>query len=181
MKRFLTLAAAAALLAVAAPALASETPPPPPSEAQDSDLAEREALVRRFFVAMHFEKLMNSMMESMWGPIIAGNEAIPEDKREVVREAAMEAFAVVLPQMTEANIDLYAEAFTVQELTELVAFYESPTGQSLMAKSVILSRQSGEMVQRFTPIMEEEMRRQLCARIDCSTMAQPLGTPAKGR
>lgn len=183
MKRILVSAAAAALLAVVSPAQSAELAETPPAAAaaQAADLAERQAMVRRFFVAMQFEKMMNGMMESMWEPMISENEEIPAEKRELVRSAAMAAFAVVLPQMIEANVELYAEAFTLQELTELVAFYESPTGRSLMAKSVMLTRQAGDMVERFTPIMEEEMVRQICARMDCSADLSPTGARAKDR
>lgn len=143
----------------------------PPAMAQEasaaSELEAKQDLVRRFFVAIQFDKMMSVMMESMLEPMMADID-IPEEKRAVFREAALEAMAVVIPQMTEANVILYAEAFTLHELEELVAFYESPVGRSMMAKSVMLSRQAGAMVERFQPIMERELTTRLCARIDCS-------------
>jgi hypothetical protein len=159
----LAVALGLAVPSIAAPAVAQEA-------SSAATLAEREALVRRFFVAIQFDKMMNVMMESMLGHILA-DSGVPEDKREVVREAALEAYAAVIPQMTEANVDLYAQAFTLDELQQLVAFYESPVGRSLMTKTVMLSQQSGAMMERFQPIMERELMTRLCARIDCSATA----------
>jgi uncharacterized protein len=134
------------------------------------DIAERRELVRRFFAVIQFDKMMNVMMESMMGSMTA-DPRIPAEKQAVVQEVALEAFAVVMPQIVEANVDIYAEAFTLDELQQLVAFYESPVGRSMMTKSVMLSRRAGDMVQRFQPIMEREMMTRLCARIDCEPAA----------
>jgi len=167
MKRLLACTVAAligcATPSFATPVLAQAAAPPP---AADATLAERQALVRRFFVVIQFDKMMNVMMESMIGSTTL-DQRIPVEKREVVREVTLEAFAAVMPQMMEANVELYADAFTLDELQQLVAFYESPVGRSMMSKTVMLSRQAGEMVERFQPIMEREMMTRLCARIDC--------------
>lgn len=137
-------------------------------------------LVRRYFVVIQFEKLMSVSMESMMGPLLA-DTALPEEKVELVRESVLEAYGVVLPQMIEGSVAMYAEAFTLEELEGLVAFYESPIGRSLMVKSVMLSRSSGDLLARFQPIMEEEMMRRLCARIDCPVEAGAPEPAAKRR
>lgn len=177
-KSALACLAAIAVLGAAAP-VAAQTAPQVPAAAQGAEQQAKAALVRRYFDAIQFDKLMNVMMESMMASMME-NGRIPEDKIPVLREAALEAFGNVLPQMVEANIEIYAQAFTLEELEQLVAFYESPVGRSLMAKTVVLSRQSGEMIQRFQPIMQEEMRRQLCARIDCPAAPPVVVAPSAG-
>lgn len=157
------LAVAVALMFGQAQAAVAQTPVPATGSAE---FEAKAALVRRYFVVIQFEKLMNVTMESMTGSILA-DSGLPEDKYEIVEGAVLEAFAVVMPQMIEANVALYAEAFTLEELEGLVAFYESPIGRSVMVKAVVLSRSSGELLSRFQPIMEEEMMRRLCARIEC--------------
>lgn len=154
---------------------------PSQSAASASEHEAKATLVRRYFEVIHFEKLMLSMMESMVDPMLASG-TIPEDKQDVVRAVALESFEVVLPQIIAANVDIYAEAFTLEELEGLVAFYESPVGRSLMIKSVGLARNSGETFSRFQPIMEQEMRTRLCSRIDCPAgVAAPAASSAKGR
>ncbi|KQW79660.1 DUF2059 domain-containing protein [Brevundimonas sp. Root1279] len=178
MKYLLVLAATAAALSVTAPAMAQEAPRAVPVVAQDADRAEREALVRRYLTAIQMDKLMNGMMESMMGSMLEDSE-IPEEKRELVRDAALAAFANVMPQMNDAMIDMYAEAFTRDELQQLVAFYESPVGRSMMSKTVMLTRQSGELYESFGAAMEEEMMKQLCLRMDCSALTDDVAPTAK--
>lgn len=178
-KSALACLAAVAFLGAAAPA-AAQTAAPASTVAQADDLPARQALVRRYFEAIQFEKLMNSTMEAMAAPMMA-DTSIPADKRPLFREAFLEAFGNVMPQMVDANIGMYAEAFTRDELEQLVAFYESPVGRSVMAKTLVLSRQSGEVLQRFQPILQEEMMRQLCARIDCPAAPPPPVVVAPSR
>lgn len=137
-----------------------------PPTVQPAEFEAKAALVRRYFEVIQFEKLMNVAMESMMGTMLA-NTDLPEDKYEAVENSILEAYGVVMPRMIEASVGMYAEAFTLEELEGLVVFYESPIGRSMMAKSVMLSRNSGEILARFQPIMEDETMRRLCARIDC--------------
>lgn len=166
-------------LGLAAPTVAMAASPPP-AVVQDAEQAAKEALVRRYFEVSQFEKIMNAMMEQMVAPML-NDPSIPRDKVPVVREAVLEGFGNVLPQMMDAYVTQYATAFTLEELEELVAFYESPVGRSIMNKTMMLTRQAGEMIERFSPIMEAEMLRQLCARVDCpaETAAPPLIVPSR--
>lgn len=167
--------AAALFLGCAAPAVAQT--PPPAAQADAPEQAEKQALVRRYFEVSQFEKIMNTMMESMMAPMM-NDPRIPPEKLPVLREAILEGFGNVVPQMMDAFVIQYAETFTLTELQELVAFYESPIGRSIMNKTLILTRQSGDMMERFGPIMEAEMRRQVCARIDCPA-APPVIVPSR--
>lgn len=168
MKRLLVLAAAAAMLSVAAPAAAQDADRliPVVAAPQDAEREAKEALVRRFFVAAQLDKLTNVLIEQMLQS--TQSPQIPADKREVVNEAIMAAYAEVSPRMNEAFVDLYADAFTLDELEQLVAFYESPVGRSVTAKSVVLTRQLGSLMEEFQPMMAEATTRQVCRRIDCS-------------
>lgn len=179
MVRFIFAGAAAAIILAGGAPAAAVTVSPPVAAVQDSDMAAREALVRRFFEISQMEKLMNTMMESMVAPML-NDSRIPPDKIPIVREAVLEGFGNVMPQMMEAYVEQYAAAFTLEELEHLVAFYDSPLGRSVMAKTVTLSRQSGEMVERFNPIMEAEMRRQLCSRIECPAPPPVVVVPSTG-
>lgn len=163
----------AVAIGLAAPSLAA---PAFAQEAANPDVAAREALARRYFVAMQFDKMMNVMLESMTTSMMA-NSTLAEDKRDFLRDALLETYDAVLPQMIEAYVDLFAETFTLDELQQLVNFYESPVGRSVMAKSVLLSQQAGPMLERFQPIMERELTTRLCARIDCD--ATPTGAANK--
>jgi uncharacterized protein len=167
MKSVTTTLLVAAVLALPHGAKASAIPlPAPAAHVQTDDIAGRLILVRRYFDAVKFDELMNGMLNSQLDAIIAQG-SIPADRQTIFREAATAAYAAVIPRMIEESAQMYAEAFTTDELEQLVAFYESPVGQSMMTKTVILTQKTGEMIQRYGPQMEAEMLEQLCARIDC--------------
>ena len=173
MKRFFALAAVAVILVAATPTLAQQAPPDPaPTVSRDADYATREALVRRYFVAIQFDKLMNGMIEGMLENILA-DPRIPADKREVVQDVALESFAAVLPGYMDRVVEVYAEGFTREELVGVVDFYESPIGRSLTAKSVLLTRRTGELMDYFRPAFEADMQRRLCDRIGCAPEIVP--------
>lgn len=161
---------------VAALAHAQEVEAAQPSDS--ADVAKKTELIRRYLVATQYEKLINAMMDSMSGQLLARSQ-IPEEKRGIARDALLAAYAVVLPQLQEATVELYVEAFTVNELEQLVAFYESATGRSIMAKTVMLSQRSGELMREFAPIMEREMILQVCRRVDCGTLELQMAQPSK--
>lgn len=163
------LAALVMALTFGFPALVSADERPVASsaaQASSADFSTRVTLVRRYFSAIQFDKLLNGILENQLDAML-NQGPIPADKRSVMRDAALAAYAIVIPRMVEENIQLYAEAFSQQELEELVAFYESATGRSLTTKTVILTQNSGEIMERYMPQMEQEMTRQLCSRIDC--------------
>ena len=152
-----------------APAAEAQERPAPPTAAVAVDPAQA-ALVRRYFAAIHMDKLLDSMVEAMSGPIFE-REHIPEDKRDIVRTVLRESYAAVMPELMDMYTELYAGAFTPAEMEAMVAFYESPVGQSVMAKTVQLTRHSDEVYARFAPLLEQELTTRLCARMTCTAPA----------
>ncbi len=163
-------------MAIATPTLAQQVPASPlvpvQERAGDADYAARAALVRRYFAAIQFDKLMNGMIDSMLQNMLT-DPAIPADKREVIQEVALESFAAVLPGYMDRVVAVYAESFTREELAGVVDFYESPVGRSLTAKSVMLTRRTGELMDYFRPAFEADMQRRLCDRIGCEPQVVP--------
>lgn len=169
MTKFLSsLAVALALMSGALPAAAQTAAP----SAQSAEDEAKAALVRRYFAAIQFDKLMNGMIESMLQNILA-DPRIPSEKREVIEDVALESFAAVLPGYMDRVVAVYAEEFTRDELVGVVEFYESPVGRALTARSVILTRRTGELMDYFQPAFEADMQRRLCDRIGCDSAVVP--------
>ena len=163
-----SLAVALALMLGALPAAAQTVAPP----AQAAEVEAKAALVRRYFAAIQFDKLMNGMIDSMLQNILA-DPRIPADKREVIEDVAIESFAAVLPGYMDRVVAVYAEEFTREELVGVVDFYESPVGRALTARSVMLTRRTGELMDYFQPAFEADMQRRLCERIGCDPEVVP--------
>ncbi|MDP1911828.1 DUF2059 domain-containing protein [Brevundimonas sp.] len=160
--------ALALMLGQALPAAAQTAAPP----ARSAEVEAKAALVRRYFAAIQFDKMMNGMVESMLQNILA-DPRIPAEKREVVQDVALESLTAVMPGYMDRVVAVYAEEFTHEELVGVVEFYESPIGRSLTARAVILSRRTGELMEYFQPAFEADMQRRLCERMGCEPEVVP--------
>lgn len=144
-----------------------------PVDTAQSEYNQRLTLARRYMEAIQFEKLMNGVAQASYAPVLSDAD-LPPEKRAHVEQVLRESFAAVMPQMMDATAAIYAEAFTLDELTEVVAFYESPVGRSLTAKSVMMTRRTDELYQAIMPSLEAEIVRRLCGASGC-----PAETPSQ--
>ncbi len=165
--RKLILAGAAALALCAAP-MAQAAAPAAATAAPDP---VKVALVKRYFAAMHFNQMMSQMMKSMAPAMMAQakqqHPEITEAQTQAVTDAMTETMDDFIPRMTDAMIPVYADLFTTEELTKLDAFYESPVGQSIMAKTPQAMQRVIPVMTQLMPDLQADMMTHLCAKIDC--------------
>lgn len=126
---------------------------PPPSRTLDDP--RKDALVRRYFEATQLAQIGSRMVESMLQS--ASLVDMDEGERDQVILAAKEVMDALLPELMTRYAVLYAETFTDEELEQLVVFYESPVGRSLMLKTVELSGRSGAIGAEFQRQFLERM------------------------
>ena len=141
-------------------------------------LAEKQALVRRYFKAIEFEKLMDSLVASMVPGMLAdasrSNATLSAEEQELLSDAVRTAMNdVMTPKLIELNVSIYAEAFSERELQALVSFYESPEGRSIMRKTPGLMPKSMEGARRLMPQMQSEVLKRVCSKIDCNADRRP--------
>ena len=118
-------------------------------------------LLERYFNAINLRQLVSGQIDAMARSMIPQN--MPEEERRKVADAMQVATTAVLPVILDDHVRLYAEAFTVEELEGLVAFYESPIGRSLMEKTAMLSVQSGSQMPRYAQMFESAV----CSELGC--------------
>jgi hypothetical protein len=188
------LALAAVAMLCASPSFAqtargkASAPPTPPAQtspvqvapeaaAPDPGRSTREALVRKYFAAIQFDKLMDTLIASMTQQQLAANPDLTPEHRAIIASSIRGAINDVFPTVMDRYTQLYAEVLTEQELTAMVRFYESEIGRSVMQKSQMLAGQSGSLMQEFTPQIEAAMMRRLCAQMTCPE----AGAASKGQ
>ena len=111
--------------------------------AMPAHAASKEQLeeARALFAAMHFERQLNAMMNSMGAALSReqgwGASQDPKAREVIVTEtlAVMKERAMAPGGMVDLAMNAYAEAFTLEELKDLRHFYESPAGQKMIAKT----------------------------------------------
>ncbi len=75
-----------------------------------------------------------------------------EDKDKLTAEFARLAGKEIearLPKYAEEVALIYARTFTLDELKQLNAFYDSPLGQKLLEKSPVLFKESADLIQQM--------------------------------
>lgn len=89
---------------------------------------------------------------------------IPEDKKEQtlkfqnkVRDKIFEIMA--FDKMENEYIELFASVYTIDELKEMVGFYRSPVGRSMVAKQPIIIKKAMEMSQRKLQVLIPELQK----------------------
>ncbi len=135
MKAGLVLAAVAAVLSLCGPARAKDsskavlTMAPPVAAAADAaepGFQRREALARRYFVALHYQAIMDNMLKSLM-PAILDSEvkrypSLPPKYRQALTDSALESVRELMPVIADATVRAMAQLYSEEELAKLVAF-----------------------------------------------------------
>ena|SRR5262245_2303082 len=137
------LVAVLAILAAAASASAQSTPDP-------ATLKEAQSLMSRFGVdalAQQQVAQVSQRLGAMFQSIDLG-----KDKDELLSQMAQRIQKQMesrVPRYVEDTTVIYARVFTLEELKELNAFYDSPLGRKLLQKMPELLRESNDLSQRM--------------------------------
>lgn len=130
------------------------------------------ALVKRYFAAMHINQMMSGVMHQMGPAMLAqvrqAHPEITEAQMQGVGDAMGATMDEYLPKMMDAMVPVYAETFTTEELTKLDEFYESPIGQSIVAKTPQTMQKMIPTMMQLMPAMQADMQTRICAKIDCT-------------
>jgi hypothetical protein len=160
------LAAAVAILA-GTPAICADAPPNPHSM----------ELARKLFGEMHMDTLMSDMMRQMSPAMLAQarkqNPNLSERDAQAIQDAVADSMQLMMRRVNERAIPLYASTFSEKELQDLVNFYDSPTGQAMLAKMPVLMNKMGPMVTDMMPEMMADMTTRICAKTDCANRPAP--------
>lgn len=129
-----------------------------PAEAAATEGADAETreLAERYLSMPAIQKMNDdlyggNMLDSMMGM----QDAMPEEVRATMAKILTEEFAKIRPGLEAAMIESAAAIFTADELRAMIAFYDSPEGASVAAKTMPFTQKTFEV---FGPQMEEFQR-----------------------
>lgn len=151
MKRHILLAATLALSPAAAFAQApAPTPAPAPEPAPDR-LAKAKEVMALIFPEGQREAMMRSMLNSMNGSLRAGlsqmlqGQQLTDAQRPILQafverqqKRSQEQVIAEMPALIDAIARAYARQFSMTELTDLAAFFKTPSGKAYIAKSMTM-------------------------------------------
>jgi hypothetical protein len=133
--------AASGLLAFAAPAFAQQAPAPAaaPAAATSADAPvdpERLALAKEMMNVFDVKATMHNMFSNMGKFVKLPEGATPDQKAraEQLFASIMVGVEQTMPDVMDKMTVVYARTFTAQEMRDVIAFYHSPSGQSMVTK-----------------------------------------------
>jgi hypothetical protein len=146
-----------------------------------ADEASKHAKVEELVSVMHMDRMMNQMLgivkeqaeQSMQR--VPGADSLTPEQKKVVTDYQAKAMQIVIDSMGWKSLEpqfvtLYAENFTEDEIDGMLAFYKSPTGQSVLNKMPKLTTAAMQLAQsRMVDVqpklkaLMEDMREQMQA------------------
>lgn len=160
MRRLALTVGLTAALVLSAGSSFAEAPAAPAPSARAIELSQR------YFKAMRLEDTLGKALDMLDPVLLTAGEGDAE-QAEAMRSATKQALDAAMPQYIAKMTPLLASAYSEEELAALVAFYESPVGQSVVAKSRDVGGISSQAMKDLLPgIMDDAMDR-YCREMGC--------------
>lgn len=140
-----------------------------PGRLAHADDASRRAKVAELFEVMHLDQMMSQMMPMVMNQARAMMEqqmgtSLTDDQKQKLAELQDRVSAVVQEQMSWPKlepemIDVYAETYTEPEIDGILAFYRSPAGQAMLAKTPQLATRSMAITQSRMQVVMPQIQK----------------------
>lgn len=161
VKALVAVALSAGILALSVPAMAQEVPPEQLALARKYiDLTDRAAV---------YETTMVEIAIGTMRQIVTQNPEISEQTDTAIGKS-LEEFKARKGELLDQFARVYAIRFTIEELQDIVAFYESPVGQKLAKANTEVNADLQKVMQVFT----NNMRQEFFAKVRAELRAQGL-------
>ena len=145
---------------------------PWPAAAQDNSLQQRRALATEMSELAGGPARYRSNFELMFANIVPGLRKYVQEHPSLNGDAYVAAYhdemQSRLAEQFQTTIDAAADIYTEQELRDIVAFYKTPSGQSMLRKSPQVAARSGSDQGARLPDMMKGIIQRYCASIGCS-------------
>jgi hypothetical protein len=139
----------AATLVFATPSRAE----PPSPEA----MAAARELVATIKVTDYLKSMLPSIIQTLKPAVVQGRPAVEKDY-DAITPLMLEVFSKRLDELTDLVAQVYARNFTVDEMHDIQAFYQTPTGQKAREKMPLVSQQSMIVGQQWGKALSGDLR-----------------------
>ena len=119
---------------------------------------------------------MKAMTPGMLATMPKGSGA-DETRRQIVMDALPEVMSHMLVKLNAQMEPIVADTFSEKELTDLVAFYESPTGQAVVEKTPQMAARLMPVMISLMPEITKELMTKVCAKTECTAAQKAAMNP----
>jgi hypothetical protein len=145
-----------------APATAGDAAP----SARKLELAHQ--VVEATGIGASLSASMHDAVSRAFASLEPAGSADAQARWKVFADAQADASAKMSPKIVDSLVDSYARNFTEKELSDLLAFYRSPSGRSMVAKTPQVLRSVTTDLAGFLPQMRRDTGEQACAKLTCT-------------
>jgi hypothetical protein len=128
------------------------------------------ALARRYVADAEARKILEDE-----GPVVAqymiskipaptGGDAKAAEVKQAMLDAATAAVHAKVPEFLDKTAVIYARVFTEKQLTDIVAFYDSPSGKAFVAKTGEAAGPMAELIRSLGDDIQRDTRQRFCAK-----------------
>ena len=113
-----------------------------PVAAEDTKIEKAREIFRVMQADTMMDQMLDAVFVQMGVSMKRSHPNLPDAALKIVREEVGATLRQGMPELVEQMAVVYGEAFTEEELDDILTFYRSPTGQSLVAKMPKMMSQS---------------------------------------
>lgn len=133
----------------------------PDDEARRLELAER-------FVELSQGDSLADLAQTYIDQLLAADTQSEAEHREWFRVNLPREMTNLMTGIMDSLVPVFAERLTVEELTALVEFYETPLGRSIAQKQVEIGMDQGAAMEAAVLQFQVDLMRKFCTEFDCS-------------
>lgn len=125
----------------------------------DSEAAAKE-LVSVIKVSDQFKTLLPLIFKQL-KPAIVQNRADVERDYDALVPILQDRMMARISELEGSIVTVYASNFSAAELRDLIAFYKTPTGQKLLAKTPVIAQQTMAVGRKFGEVAGVEAQHEM--------------------
>ncbi len=131
------------------------------------------ALAKRYVEAAHMADSVSTMMKQLRPMLMSQAEAqLDASEKKIIGDAFDVAYEHYLKSYLNKITPILADTYSEEELTGIVAFYESPVGQAMLAKSPELQQKLVPVAMDLVPDLQADLKTEVCAHVSCEKTAK---------
>ncbi len=147
-----------------------------PAGAQTDD-SEAVRLARAILEATHTanigEQVLGQVTKLVENSLAQANPGRQKDIDAVVTESLVPEFRKSFPALNDKTAQIYAGIFSVEDLKQLLTFYQSPLGRKLLQNQPEITRQQIALGQKFTQDVMSRINDKLMQSIQAHGLQRP--------
>jgi hypothetical protein len=121
------------------------------------------------------DQMMTAMMKVLTNSMVASNPGKAKEIDEIINEIVVPEFRKSLPDLMDQSAQTYADNFSVDELKQLLAFYQSDIGKKLIERQPAMLRQQSLIGQVFAQTLMGRVRDKIVKALQEKGLQKPQG------